>query len=54
MHERKAKYVKIAYCANQASIHSKIVIRGHSYEQKHLFDLGEAKVDQAKSKTKIG
>lgn len=39
MHERNDKYKKIVYCANQTSIHSKIVIRGHSHEQEHLFDL---------------
>lgn len=48
MHERNAKYEKIAYCANQTSIHSNMVIRGRSHEQEHLFDLGEAKVDRAR------
>lgn len=45
--EHNAKYEKIAYCANQTSIHSKMIIRGHPHEQEHLFDLGEAKVDRA-------
>lgn len=47
MREHNAKYEKIAYCANQTSIHSKMIIRGHPHEQEHLFDLGEAKVDRA-------
>lgn len=47
MHKHKAKYEKIAYCANQTSIHSEMVIRGHSHEQEYLFDLQESKVDRS-------